>query len=611
MRESSASSSLAQLLFFSLLLSAASSTISDPASCSSVMTPGSRRKLRYDPCGETGKNESCILKIVVDDPSDPLGLIVEAPRRMYDGQSFANEFREQKLPSCTPIVVTLRGELLVILGNCSSVDDLAVGIYDPLLCDSMDGATPDFYGLTRRRPGSYELNCSVRVISTYSETKESAWWEARVYGSWEETGEAEYGACVKPGGRTCTNLTVKSRTCPYLYDFSRNSRGQSNDRLKKIFILGACILVGSVFLLFLSLYSYERLKTSMSKWRKRSRKNKHFESFLQRYQNLVPTRYKYSDIEKFTSCFSHKLGQGGYGCVYKGKLEDGRSVAVKLLNDSKGSMKDFFAEVITIGCTYHVNIVTLLGFCSEGPKRVLIYEFMPNGSLEKFIYNSKHTSSTKLDADKMLQIATGVARGLEYLHHGCNVGILHFDIKPHNILLDHDFCPKVADFGLAKICRSADSRIEMLGTRGTVGYIAPEVFSRSYGGVSGKSDVYSYGMMILEMIAGRKNITNQGDNTSDLYYSHWICKHLDLDGNLKSSCKSMTESGEETVRRMVIVGLWCIQTIPSNRPSMTKVLDMLEGRIKELVVPPLPTLCSPSNNSPAIQSLEIISTMTS
>jgi len=142
----------------------------------------------------------------------------------------------------------------------------------------------------------------------------------------------------------------------------------------------------------------------------------------------------------------------------------------------------------------------LLGFCSEGSKRAIIYEFLGNGSLDKFISDK---SSVNLDWATLYQIALGVARGLEYLHHGCKTRIVHFDIKPQNVLLDENFCPKVSDFGLAKLCEKKESALSLLDTRGTVGYIAPEMISRVYGSVSHKSDVCSYGMLVLEMIGAR------------------------------------------------------------------------------------------------------------
>jgi serine/threonine protein kinase len=172
---------------------------------------------------------------------------------------------------------------------------------------------------------------------------------------------------------------------------------------------------------------------------------------------------------------------------------------------------------------------------------------------------------------------------------------LHFDIKPHNILLDENFCPKISDFGLAKICPREKSIISMVGARGTIGYIAPEVFCRNFGGVSHKSDVYSYGMMVLEMVGGRKNIDVNVDCTSEIYFPHWIYKRLELDEELGLQ-GLLNEADQEGVRKMILVSLWCIQTDPSNRPSMSRVVDMLEGSLDSLQIPPKPFLSSPSRS---------------
>ncbi|TXG57347.1 hypothetical protein EZV62_018660 [Acer yangbiense] len=181
-----------------------------------------------------------------------------------------------------------------------------------------------------------------------------------------------------------------------------------------------------------------------------------------------------------TTSFKQKLGQGGYGGVYKGKLLDGRNVAVKVLNDSKGNGEEFINEVASISRISHVNIV-----------------------------------NKQLKWEKLYQIALGIAQGLEYLHRGCSTRILHFEIKPHNILPNKIFCPKISDFGLAKICPRRESIISMTDAQGTVDYIAPEVFSIHLGEVSHKSDVYSYGMIVLEMAGGRKNLDVGVDHVRD------------------------------------------------------------------------------------------------
>ena len=202
----------------------------------------------------------------------------------------------------------------------------------------------------------------------------------------------------------------------------------------------------------------------------------------------------------------------------------------------------------------------------------------------------------------MYNIAIGVARGLDYLHKGCNSKIVHFDIKPHNILLDEDFCPKISDFGLAKICTKKESIVSLLGARGTIGYIAPEVFSRNFGGVSHKSDVYSYGMMVLEMTGGRKNINIEDEvdveSSSEIYFPHWIYKRLELNQEPGLRCIK-NEIDKKMIQKMIIVSLWCIQTDPSNRPTMSKVVDMMESNLESLQMPPKPYLSSPPR-SPSV-----------
>lgn len=316
----------------------------------------------------------------------------------------------------------------------------------------------------------------------------------------------------------------------------------------------------------------------------KSKDEPRIESFLQKNRNLHPKRYTYAEVKRMTKAFSVKLGQGGFGAVYRGNLCDGRQVAVKMLKDTNSDGEEFMNEVASISRTSHVNVVTLLGFCLQRSKRALIYEYMPNGSLERYTFHSNVNSENTLIWEKLFDIAIGIARGLEYLHRGCNTRIVHFDIKPHNILLDQDFCPKISDFGLAKLCLNKESAISIVGARGTIGYIAPEVYSKQFGIISSKSDVYSYGMMVLEMVGAREkhNTSSNGDSSSQ-YFPQWLYEHLD------EYCISASEINGETtelVRKMIIVGLWCIQVIPSDRPTMTKVVEMLEGSTSNLELPP-------------------------
>ncbi|KAK5844334.1 hypothetical protein PVK06_000470 [Gossypium arboreum] len=264
-----------------------------------------------------------------------------------------------------------------------------------------------------------------------------------------------------------------------------------------------------------------------------------------------------------------------------GKLQSGKLVAIKLLKESKGNGQDFINEVATIGRIHHVNVVQLIGFCAERKKQALVYDFMTNGSLDKFIFSS---GSSSLSWQKMFEIVVGVGRGIEYLHNGCAMKILHFDIKPHNIILDENFNPKVSDFGLAKLYPVDDSIISLTAARGTFGYMAPELFYKSIGGISYKADVYSFGMMLIEIVGKRKNLNASAEHSSQVYFPTWIYDRLQLGENIE--LEDMTESENSIMRKMIIVAFWCIQTKPIHRPSMTKVLKMLESEDELLEIPP-------------------------
>ncbi|KAL6848989.1 hypothetical protein ACP4OV_021572 [Aristida adscensionis] len=317
-----------------------------------------------------------------------------------------------------------------------------------------------------------------------------------------------------------------------------------------------------------------------------SERTARIESFLQKHEKQHPKRYTYSEVKRMTKSFAQKLGGGGFGTVYKGNLPNGREIAVKLLKNTKDDGQEFMNEVASIMRTSHVNVVSLLGYCLQGSKRALIYEYMPNGSLERFARGQNSEGPNSLSWEKLFDITVSIAPGLEYLHRGCSTRIVHFDIKPHNILLDQDFCPKISDFGLAKLCMTKESIISIDGARGTLGYIAPEVFSQQFGAVSSKSDVYSFGMMVLEMVGARKNISNDSE-TSSKYFPQWDYEHLE------EYCVNTSELSvdSELVRKLIVVGLWCIQLQPNNRPSMTRVVEMLESRANELQIPPQSLVC--------------------
>ncbi|CAN6451494.1 unnamed protein product [Victoria cruziana] len=319
------------------------------------------------------------------------------------------------------------------------------------------------------------------------------------------------------------------------------------------------------------------------KLKKRHSPSDAVEKVLQKWQNLMPRRYSYSEIKIITGRFAEKLGRGGFGTVFKGTLFDGRRVAVKLLTKAEGRGEDFINEVATIGRIHHVNIVRLLGFCSEGSRRALIYEFMPNGSLDRYVFAGNDGTDVSLSWEMLYKIALGVARGIEYLHRGCDVCILHFDIKPHNVLLDANFCPKISDFGSAKVS-STQNTVTLTGYRGTIGYIAPEQVSRSLGGVSYKSDVYSFGMLLLRMAERIGNGHLSAPCSGRIYFPAWIHDRLSKGQDVQFG--EVTEIEEEIVKKLAVVGLFCVQMVPANRPSMSQVIEMLEGSSDALQLPP-------------------------
>ncbi|XP_033511805.1 rust resistance kinase Lr10-like isoform X7 [Nicotiana tomentosiformis] len=309
------------------------------------------------------------------------------------------------------------------------------------------------------------------------------------------------------------------------------------------------------------------------------------ESFLHSRNNFMPIRYPYSNIRKMTRNFKEKLGQGGYGSVYKGKLQSGPNVAVKILTKPKADGQDFINEVATIGRIHHVNVVQLIGYCAERSKRALVYDFMPNGSLDKYI--TSREGGTLLSWQRKSEIALGVARGIEYLHRGCDIQILHFDIKPHNILLDENFVPKISDFGLAKLYPTDNSIVTLTAARGTIGYVAPELINRSIGPISYKADVYSFGMLLIE-IAGMKGNSAAREDMSSQYFPYWIYDQFDKEKEIE--VLDETHDGEKKIiKKLTLVALWCIQMIPLDRPSMTKVVEMLEGELQTLQTPPRPS----------------------
>lgn len=304
--------------------------------------------------------------------------------------------------------------------------------------------------------------------------------------------------------------------------------------------------------------------------------------------------FTYKELNGVTRGFLEKLGHGGFGVVFRGELSNSTLVAVKRLERPGSGEKEFRAEVCTIGNIQHVNLVRLRGFCSENSHRLLVYDYMPNGPLSAFLI----PDSPNLCWDVRFRVAVGTAKGIAYLHEECRDCIIHCDIKPENILLDSDYIAKVSDFGLAKLVGRDFSRV-LATMRGTWGYVAPEWISGM--AITPKADVYSYGMTLLELIGGRRNVQapqsagngnafSEGRDGEKWFFPPWAA-HRIIEGNVAAIVDSRlgVAYNLEEANRLALVAIWCIQDEEEMRPTMGMVVKMLEG-VVEVTIPPPPKL---------------------
>ncbi|KAG6520659.1 G-type lectin S-receptor-like serine/threonine-protein kinase At2g19130 [Zingiber officinale] len=300
--------------------------------------------------------------------------------------------------------------------------------------------------------------------------------------------------------------------------------------------------------------------------------------------------FSYSELQQATRKFSKKLGGGGFGSVFKGSLPGSIDIAVKKLEGLYQGEKQFRAEVSTLGAIQHVNLIRLIGFCSQGTKKLLVYEFMPSGSLADQLFRS---NSNVLDWKTRYQIAIGTARGLAYLHEQCRDNIIHCDIKPENILLDDALVPKVADFGLAKLVSRNFSRV-LTTIRGSRGYIAPEwILGMS---ITTKVDVYSYGMMLFEIISGKRNLMHTGESSFEFF--PLVATNKLIIGDIKSLLDQRLEgkANSEEYEKACKIACWCIQDDENSRPTMSQIVQALEGNL-DVSIPPVPRSLQVLNES--------------
>ncbi|KAL8505741.1 hypothetical protein ACS0TY_016817 [Phlomoides rotata] len=288
--------------------------------------------------------------------------------------------------------------------------------------------------------------------------------------------------------------------------------------------------------------------------------------------------YSYKELQTATDNFSlaNKIGQGGYGSVFKGKLNDGNLAAIKILSaQSEQGVKEFLNEIVAISGLVHENLVELYGCCTEGHHRILVYGYLENNSLSRTLLGGRY-SNLEFSWKVRRRICIGVARGLAFLHEEVQPHIVHRDIKASNVLLDKDFTAKISDFGLAKLFPTT---ITHVSTRvaGTFGYMAPEYAIR--GKLTRKADIYSFGVLLLEIVTGRCNTNKQLPSPDQILLERaWRLHEKGKLIELVDEALEVDPSNDEACKYLK-VGLLCTQDMPKNRPIMSTVVKMLEGEI--------------------------------
>ncbi|KAL4012235.1 hypothetical protein IC575_029331 [Cucumis melo] len=302
-------------------------------------------------------------------------------------------------------------------------------------------------------------------------------------------------------------------------------------------------------------------------------------------------QFNFNTIRKATDEFSdeNKLGEGGLGAVYKGKLPNGRIVAVKRLSQASGQGDvEFKNELVLVSKLHHRNLVKLLGFSFKENEKVLVYEFLHNGSLHNFIFDPLKRQS--LDWATRYKIIRGITRGLTYLHEDSRIKIIHRNLKASNILLDIEMNAKISDFGIAKLFASEQTQGDTSTIKGTSGYMAPE-YAR-HGHLSSKSDVFSFGVLVLEIVTGQRNnrTCNNIENIEDPLISYaWRNWREGTPLNIVDPSIEIQKEVENEVTRIIHVGLLCIQEKVDERPKMTTVLLMVNGDLTDFPKPSQPS----------------------
>ncbi|KAI3914351.1 hypothetical protein MKW98_014958 [Papaver atlanticum] len=439
---------------------------------------------------------------------------------------------------------------------------------------SVDWPTCDYEELGNYDIGECKTSCLGDCLCDVAIFRNRTCWKKKLpLSNGRDNGDSSMAALIKVRK---TNLSEPICYIPQRPD-------EKNDR-SKLILVGSLLLGSSILFNFIFLARTLYLNSLACFSKEKKPREKSPDSSVSRSSLRS---FTYQELEEATKGFKDELGRGAFGIVYKGlikEMDSTSSVAVKRLDKVlQEGEKEFKTEVNAIGMTHHKNLVRLLGFCEEGQQRLLVYEFMSNKSLADHLFEN-----SKPDWKQRVQIALGISRGLLYLHEECSNQIIHCDIKPQNILLDDSFTAKISDFGLAKLLMTTQSRISTLtGIRGTKGYVAPEWFRNTP--VSAKVDVYSFGVMLLEIICCRKGVVQEkGEEDMKAILTDWAY-YCYSQGKLEYLVKDDEEVMKDMriFERLVMIAIWCIQDEPSLRPSMKKVMQMLEG-VLEVPVPPCP-----------------------
>ncbi|KAH9571937.1 hypothetical protein CY35_02G120300 [Sphagnum magellanicum] len=389
------------------------------------------------------------------------------------------------------------------------------------------------------------------------------------------------------GGNPCCNIVTSENPTPYQQQNCRYNSStipiviyrsyNSHEVHKKLAWILSTILPSFVFvsgIIFIIIYwKYHKNMLALREIQKEFAK-----------QQVQPILYSYNELKVATKDFhpSNKLGEGGFGVVYKGILLDGTNVAVKLLNKSHQQLSDFLNEIVLMTGVRHKNLVKVKGCSLQGTQRLIVFEFVENKNLAEALWDRHIKNVLFLDWTMRFNICVGIAHGLIYLHEYLQPRIIHRDIKACNILLDKNLNPKIADFGLARLFPEDISHLSTAHIAGTMGYLSPEY--ATLGKLTEKVDVFSYGVLLLEIVSGRKNI-DLSLETNKIYLLEWVHSLHEQDKLLDLIDQQLNNNVlDDEAQRVLDVALLCVQTSASRRPSMSHVLTMLLNGVDMEVV---------------------------